>query len=279
MVRRGLVITFALLVAFTVWPTNLAAASKSRTKSRIFGSRMGPGVKAIAKYNTGKKTGGSSQSKSSTSSASGPSSAKTTQVKPMPCMPASGSTQGGRPVASSSYQPTIDGCVLYLQPPARGRPQRPANRPSPQQVAAALFDRSRALAPSSDISIAPARVGLTGLTSYFWLENAPAPITAQAEAGPLTVTAQAGPSQYTWRFGDGGQMVTDHPGRPWTRNQPGDIPHVYERRGNYSVSVEVMWQAQWRINDGAWQPLGTFSTTSQTDYPVRQVVAMLARWR
>ncbi len=44
-----------------------------------------------------------------------------------------------------------------------------------------------------------------------------------------------------------------------------------------TLSVEVVWEAQWRINGGAWQGLGFFSLGDSVDYPVRQVQARLTR--
>ncbi|MCA1674211.1 MAG: hypothetical protein LC799_19145, partial [Actinobacteria bacterium] len=73
--------------------------------------------------------------------------------------------------------------------------------------------------------------------------------------------------------------TTSGPGRPWTRSRDGTIAHLYERRGSYDVGVEVIWQARWRIGDGEWQPLGYFSTSDATDYPVRQIVALLVKPR
>jgi hypothetical protein len=137
------------------------------------------------------------------------------------------------------------------------------------------FDQAVALAAQPELTIAPARVGLTGLESYFWLAERPRPISATASAGGLSVTAQAAPAQYVWSFGEGDATVTDHTGRPWTRQAPGNIAHLYETRGAYDVSVEVVWEARWRSGGGAWQPLGFFSTSDGSTYPVRQVQSRL----
>lgn len=123
--------------------------------------------------------------------------------------------------------------------------------------------------------MAPARVGLTGLESYFWLTGQPRPITATARAGGVSVTAEAAPIQYLWDFGDGADLVTDHPGRPWTSGTPGDIGHLYETRGIYDVSIEVVWRARWRSGSGPWEQLGFFSTSGASTYPVRQVQSRL----
>lgn len=160
----------------------------------------------------------------------------------------------------------------------KGKKRRP---PSPEQVALALADRAIALAPDPRLEVAPGRVGLTGLESFFWLSDPPAPIRATAAAGPVTVTAEARPTQFVWDFDDGSDKVTYNPGRRWTKWREGSIGHLYETSGRYDLSVDVVWEARWRIGGGTWRHLGYFTTSDSRRYPVREVIAMLIRpgWR
>jgi hypothetical protein len=146
--------------------------------------------------------------------------------------------------------------------------------PSPEAVARLLADRAVALAPDPRIEVAPARVGLTGLESYFWLAP-PAPIRASARAGGAVVAAEARPVQFVWSFGDGAREVTSHPGVPWRPGRAGSIAHTYEADGAYELSLELVWEARWRVGGGGWVALGRFETTDVRAYPVRQVVPML----
>jgi PKD domain len=134
-----------------------------------------------------------------------------------------------------------------------------------------------AMAPEPELAMAPAGVGLTGLDSYFWLSSGLSPITASAAAGPVTVVAEARPVQYNWAFGDGREKVTDHSGRRWTRRRAGNVTHLYESTGAYDMSVEVTWEARWRMGAGPWQHLGYFSNEDQVVYPVREMVSFLVR--
>jgi hypothetical protein len=154
---------------------------------------------------------------------------------------------------------------------ARGAPPPEV---SPKAVARVLADRARALAPDPRIEVAPRRVGLTGLESYFWTDE-PAPITAAAGVGGRTVTAQARAVQYVWAFGDGATTVASHPGRAWARSVAGDIAHMYEARGRYRLTLEQIWEARWRVGGGPWQSLGFFSNIGVRTYPVREVVPVL----
>ncbi|MDP9226957.1 MAG: hypothetical protein M3P18_24555 [Actinomycetota bacterium] len=116
---------------------------------------------------------------------------------------------------------------------------------------------------------------MTGLDSYFWVSPRPQPVAAEAAVPGMTVTARARPAQYLWRFGDGAELVSYGPGRPWIRHRPGSIAHEYQARARYVVSVQVIWQASWRVGSGGWRGLGFFSTTGSVPYPVRQAVAVL----
>jgi hypothetical protein len=146
-------------------------------------------------------------------------------------------------------------------------------------LAQVAIDRAAAAAALPELRLAPSTVGLTGLESYAWLARRPQAIEAVASVPGLTVIAQARPVQYVWDFGDGTTLVTDHPGRPWTLHQPGNIAHLYEGRGTYSVGVEIIWNARWRIAGGPWTDLGFFSTSGSRPYPVRQIVTRLVPGR
>jgi hypothetical protein len=135
------------------------------------------------------------------------------------------------------------------------------------------------LAEAPQLEMAPGSIGLTGLDSYFWLVREPRAVSATAAAPGISVTAEAHPVQYAWRFGDGGKQTTAHPGRRWTRRRAGNIAHMYETRGRYTVEVDVIWEARWRIGAGAWMPLGYFSNSDSDRYPVRQVRSALTRDR
>ena len=154
----------------------------------------------------------------------------------------------------------------------RGRGPRAPQPPSPARI----IDRVIELVAAPELGIAPSVIGLTGLETYVWVER-PAPVSVAASAGATTVEARAAATQYLWDWGDGSDTLTYHPGRAWSRYREGSIGHLYERHGRYDLSVEVVWEAQWRINGGAWRGLGFFSLPDSVDYPVRQVQARLTR--
>ena len=182
-----------------------------------------------------------------------------------------------------AHDPRIPGgqtCVLDPPPrPTVADTRAPRRPPSPEEVARRLTDRAIRIAPRPQLRLTPARRGLTGLPSYFWLAQRPRRIQAGAGAGGVTVTAQARPVQYVWTYGDRTDAVTRRPGRRWTRARAGSIHHTYETKGRYDLTVEVIWHARWRIGAGGWRSLGFFSNSDTRGYRVRSIVPVLVRAR
>ncbi len=164
------------------------------------------------------------------------------------------------------------------RPAAPAPPDAPAAPASSEDIALLLLDEAVATAASPDLRIAPSRVGLTGLDSFFWTDP-PRPIQVTATVPGLTVTAEARPRQYVWDFDDGNSRTTTRAVRPWTRRHSGTIRHTYESRGAYDVALEVVWEARWRAGTGEWRHLGYFTTSDSVEYPVRQIVALLVKPR
>jgi hypothetical protein len=164
---------------------------------------------------------------------------------------------------------------------------------SPSAVAASLTRRLE-LSPGS-VETSPARVGLTGADSWFWLEPAPQRQTLLIALAGETVSVVADPT-VEWRFGDGGSLEGG-PGVPYEPGaaSAGSIRHLYETRclpgdqghdpyvlascgtNGYSVAAVVVW----RISYSAAGPVGesgtlpTRTTENSTAYPVSESRAFL----
>jgi len=85
------------------------------------------------------------------------------------------------------------------------------------------------------------------------------------------------PSEFVWNFGDGAARTTQDAGRAWRPRRTGSIGHTYQVAGHHDLSVQILWQASWRMDGGAWRPLGSFSTSDSRVYPVREIIAWLVR--
>lgn len=179
------------------------------------------------------------------------------------------------------YEAATADCVAFAAPPPmreNGAP-RDGELDSTEELLAIASDEAVALAERPELVVTPARRGITGLRSFFWLARRLQPVSATAEVPGLSVTAEAFPIRYLWDFGDGARRATSHIGRPWSRKRAGNIGHMYEVKGRYVLGVEVVWQARWRIGGGAWQPLGYFVTSTGRQYRVREVAPGLTRSR
>jgi hypothetical protein len=64
-------------------------------------------------------------------------------------------------------------------------------------------------------------------------------------------------SSFTWHHGDQTTQSTTWAGMPWREGLSIDryITHVYEHTGAVQPTVAVTWSAEYRVNDGPWQPV------------------------
>jgi hypothetical protein len=171
-------------------------------------------------------------------------------------------------------------CIVPTSGPLAAPEPRPDDPEiTPEQLAKIASDKAISMADPPSLELAPGAAGLTGLPTYFWLEESPRPVVATAQVPGLLVTARAEPVQYSWDFGDGSSVVTTDIGRRWTRSRPGSIKHTYETRGRYELTVQAIWRGRWQVNGGAWRELGYFVTTDRLSYPVRQMRPVLTRSR
>ena len=285
MSKRTVLAAFLALTAVVAAATN-ASAQGGGGFARVVshGKERAPGVKAtaVATYRPPQRTNRPQRAFTTVSGAT------VVQEVPAPvalsahnCIPRTDAR--GVSLAYSFVESGVADCVSFVSPPPpepanAARPDRPP-RPSPEALAQRAYDRVIELAPQPDLGVAPARTGLTGLKSFFWIDNDMGPVSATAGVRGLTVTAQARPVEYTWDFGDGSTRTTQHPGRPWTKARNGNVGHLYETKGGYEPTVTALWAARWRVNGGPWRDLGYFSTEGSVDYRVRQVLALLVRRR
>ena len=262
---RGMIV---LVCLFLVAESAAGLAQVSGTASIHQGRREATGVVAVSRSYVAPKIAG--KSKSSSSQVAGVRYERGPLLVPLVAQIFCG------------HDPGIPGgLTCVLPPPERPRISNAPKRrpPTPDEVARRLADRAISLAPRPRLRFAPARRGLTGLPSFFWLAERPQPIVARAGVRGLTVTAQARPVQFIWGHGDGTDQATRGPGRRWTKQRPGNIRHTYEGKGRYTLEVEVIWEARWRLGFGPWRSLGYFSNSSTRTYRVRSIVPVLVKPR
>lgn len=272
--RRRLGEGFAL--AMTVVASSVAAVAGERGDAAIVGRgwESPPGV-AVTAAGSYEATRGAGDTNSGSRDYSGP---VAHGLKLHNCTAVFSGLQGSSLPLSYTFVDAGGGdCVSFVVPAPEPATNRRRPRPSPEALALEAFDRMVSLAGLPELGIAPAEIGLTGMPTYVWLQQRPQPVSATAEVPGLIVEAKAAPRQYRWRFGDATELITDHPGTPWTPKRPGSIAHTYQTKGSYTVVVEVVWYASYRVNNTAWRPLGVFRTSDSRPLPVRELIPLLVK--
>lgn len=66
------------------------------------------------------------------------------------------------------------------------------------------------------------------------------------------VTLRITPASYAWRFGDGASATTTGPGAAYPAL---DVTHDYARAGTVRPAVDTTYTADFRVGQGAWQPV------------------------
>ncbi|WP_423724357.1 PKD domain-containing protein [Arthrobacter gengyunqii] len=92
-----------------------------------------------------------------------------------------------------------------------------------------------------------------------------------------SVRIQVTPTEYEWNYGDGtiyGPAVW--PGNPLPEELIGEVTetsHVYERPGDYYVSVAIYFSGEYSINGGPMIPIDGRALT----FPLAQTISVAVR--
>lgn len=128
---------------------------------------------------------------------------------------------------------------------------------------------------------------LVGLPMWLWLGDW-ATVSATAGLAGVTATVTAQPVSARWDLGDGGSVVCDGPGLPWTSTptpaaDTGRSPctHTWtgssydEPGGRATVAVTVTWRVDWLSSTGVAGSLGALETTAATTVRVVEAQAVI----
>lgn len=137
------------------------------------------------------------------------------------------------------------------------------------------------VAPAFTVGINPAKAGITGLESYFWLAGYNGrPIDKVTQTAGATIEIKATPISYTWDFGDGTPPITTTSiGQPYPQ-AVSDIRHLYDIRsdqspvavnGLYPVKVTASFDVSFQVTvPGANLPVQGWTTFASMGYqPIR----------
>lgn len=122
---------------------------------------------------------------------------------------------------------------------------------------------------SATLGFEPAgNLTLVNLPSYYratWTRAgyAPGEIDTVDPATMFGFTVQIRPrlTSFTYHFGDG--THSDPTTSPGGTYPTGDITHTYRAAGTYRAYISVVWAADYRIEDGPWEPIPGTATVAQ----------------
>jgi hypothetical protein len=152
--------------------------------------------------------------------------------------------------------------------------------PTPAQLRAVAERLARDLPyPAASIGANPARRGLSGLDTWFWVDGyTGAPLRDSVVAFGMTVLVEATPRGVRWSFGDGTAVTTGTLGR--TGPQRSDVVHRFERRSRrepFRLAATVDLAVRYRVDGGDWLDLDPVERGATRPYPVAQSRAALVR--
>jgi hypothetical protein len=80
------------------------------------------------------------------------------------------------------------------------------------------------------------------------------------------------PVSYRWAYGDGTSATRSTPGGTWAalgiaEFEPTPTSHVYEQVGDYTITLSIVFAAEYRFNGGSWRPvIGTLTLPANDLY-------------
>lgn len=123
------------------------------------------------------------------------------------------------------------------------------------------------------LGINPAGDGLTGLETWLWHEGPASEVSVAPTLRGYGLVVEAKPVLYRWDMGEGSIYSSPSPG---SEDQPA-ANHVYETKGDYEVTMEVVWEGTYEFsgfgvsNTGS---LGSVTVTRSREYHVAEARAV-----
>jgi hypothetical protein len=106
--------------------------------------------------------------------------------------------------------------------------------------------------PSLQIEVQPGESTLVNVPTIFHTD--PRTLRESVTLLGFDIDVEATPVRYTWRPGDGSAKTTTKPGRPYPAK---DVTHTYRKVADeVRPRVDTTYSVRFRVDGGAWQPLG-----------------------
>lgn len=97
---------------------------------------------------------------------------------------------------------------------------------------------------TASIGVNPDTEGLTGLETRLWYEGAAGGVQLNLSIRGYSIAVRAKPVLFAWSTGDGAVSNVRSPG---SAASPG-LNHIYETRGDYTVSLATTWEGSYTFS-------------------------------
>jgi hypothetical protein len=149
-----------------------------------------------------------------------------------------------------------------------------------------LRDEAEKLVPHPKIGVAPpGGVTLVNIETVLWVDTLPDRFLGTVTLLGHRVDLRAHVEQVHWDFGDGSTDTTSTPGEAYTHDDPCrtvDCPHyfghTYIHTGRVTITAELTWTGEFRVDGGTWQPItgAVAAPATATSVHVKEARGILA---
>jgi hypothetical protein len=137
-------------------------------------------------------------------------------------------------------------------------------------------DEAEKLLPHPRIGSAPpGHVTLVNIETILWVDTDPDRVLGTVTVLGQRVELRAHVERVRWQFGDGASEVTAGPGTEYSDAQPCDTKacpgyfgHTYERAGRVTITADLIWSGEFRVEGGGWQTIPGTVTAAATSTAV-----------
>jgi autotransporter-associated beta strand protein len=146
-------------------------------------------------------------------------------------------------------------------------------------------DEAERLLPHPVIGSAPpGHVTLVNTETVLWVATAPDRRLGTVTLLGRRVAIRAHVERVAWDFGDDSSTTTTRPGTAYTnahpcrtKQCPGYFGHTYSDTGTMTITADLTWTGQFRVDGGAWQTIpGTvIAAATSTSIDVKEARGVL----
>jgi hypothetical protein len=172
-----------------------------------------------------------------------------------------------------SFTPGWSQCVFVLTPnPAVCTPAAAAPPATPGTPTITISDIATFIPTPGRQQMEPDGWTIAGLDTNFYAITGQHLVTGTLLGRPADVRFT--PIAYRWAYGDGTSATKNTAGGTWAGQgipefEPTPTSHVYEQVGDYTITLSIVFAAEYRFAGGSWRPVVGTITLPANDLHIR----------